>query len=163
MTPFMRSHSGFDLFFLADHPQFIPTIAEWILTEWGYRERNETIESIISNLGTQLNTEYPPMALVGLNQGVPISCSSIKIRELGSFPSYLHWLASVYVLPEFRNQGIGSLVVEYSSRIASKVGIQELFLYTHSHEDFYSHLGYSAVERPYYQGREIVIMRRLLP
>lgn len=159
----MSSPPEFRLSFLADHPEFIPTIAEWIHAEWGYREINGTVGSIISNLGTQLNTESPPMALIGLSQGLPIACSSIKIRELASFPRYEYWLGSVYVLPEFRNQGIGSLVVEGSSRIASEAGIHELFLYTHSHEDFYSQLRFSPVERPIYQGREMVIMRRILP
>lgn len=163
MRPAIRNHSAFNLSFLADHPQFLTTIAEWIFDEWGHLEINTTIDSIISKLETQLNTKSPPIALVGLRQEIPIACSRIKIRELPSFPQYLYWLGSVYVLPEFRNQGIGSLVVENSSHIAFELGLQELFLYTHSHENFYSHLGFSAVERPYYQGRQIVIMRRILP
>ncbi len=56
-------------------------------------------------------------------------------RELDPFPQYTHWLGSVYVLSEFRNKGIGTAVVEISSQIAAKLGLRELYLYTHSHED----------------------------
>ena len=156
----MINHSAFEFSFLADHPQFVPIIAEWILNEWGHQDTEANIETCISNLQSELNTETPPIALVLLHQSLPIACSSIKIRELASFPQYTYWLGSVYVLPEYRDQGVGSLVVERSSQIASERGIQEIFLYTHSHEDFYSHLGFRTVEQPYYQDRQIVIMRK---
>jgi GNAT superfamily N-acetyltransferase len=163
MIPVIRNLSALKLSYLADHPQFVPIVAEWVHNEWGQQETDATIGTSISNLQSQLNTGIPPVALVMLRKGIPIACSSIKIRELAAFSQYTYWLGSVYVLPEFRNQGIGALVVENSSRIASELGIRELFLYTHSHENFYSHLGFSVVEQPYYQDREIVIMRRSLP
>lgn len=155
-------NNSFQLTFLADYPQFVPTIAEWIFDEWGHQDPENSLKNSVARLQSRLNTNTPPIALVGLLDGKPIACSSIKIRELDPFPQYTHWLGSVYVLSEFRNKGIGTAVVEISSQIAAKLGLRELYLYTHSHEDFYTHLGFTPVERPLLQSRKIVIMKRLL-
>jgi putative hydrolase of the HAD superfamily len=155
-------NKSFSLTFLAEHPHFAPLVAEWIFNEWGHQDPESSLEKTIALYETQLNTKTPPIALVGLLDGKPIACSGIKIRELDLFPQYTHWLGSVYVVSEFRNQGIGSVVVELSSQFAAMIGLGELYLYTHSHEDFYNRLGFAQVKCPLYQGRKIVIMKKQL-
>lgn len=155
-------NKSFHLTFLADYPQFAPTVAAWIFNEWGHQDPENSLEKCIALQRSRLNTKTPPIALVGLLDGKPIACSSIIIRELDPFPQYMHWLGSVYVLSEFRNQGIGSAVVETSSQIAADLGLRELFLYTHSHENFYTQLGFMPFEQRLFQDRKILIMKRLL-
>lgn len=157
-----ESNTSFHLTFLADYPHFVPTVAQWTFNEWGHQNPENSLERSVARLQSRLNTITPPIALVGLLEGKPIACSSIKIRELDPFPHYTHWLGSVYVRDEFRNRGIGSSVVETSAQIAATLNLGELFLYTHSHEGFYVRLGFTPVERPSYQGRKIVIMKRKL-
>ena len=155
-------NTGFSLDFLASYPQFVPTVAEWIFNEWGHRDPDISLETTIQLVKSRLSAKSPPLAMIGLLKGEPIACSSILIRELDPFPQYTYWLASVFVLSDFRNQGIGSAVVELSSQIGVSLGLRDLYLYTHSHEDFYTNLGFMPIERPVYQGRTIVIMRRVL-
>jgi N-acetylglutamate synthase-like GNAT family acetyltransferase len=157
-----KPKNSFHLTFLANHPHFVPIVAQWIYDEWGHQDPENSLEKCIARQQSRLNTKNPPIALVGLLDGKPIACSSIKIRELESFPQYMHWLGSIYVLSEFRNQGIGSAVVELSTQFAAMIGLGELYLYTHSHEDFYNRLGFTQVKRPLYQGRKIVIMKKQL-
>jgi putative hydrolase of the HAD superfamily len=152
----------FHLTFLADHAQFLPTIAKWAFDEWGHQSPESSLESMTAELQSWLNKTSAPAALVGLLKGNPIASSIIKIRELEPFPQYTHWLGGVYVKLDYRKQGVGSLVVEHSTRIARDMGISELYLYTHSHEDFYTNLGFTPIDRPSYRGRKIVIMRRML-
>jgi putative hydrolase of the HAD superfamily len=155
-------NNSFDLTFLADHSHFVATIAEWIFDEWGHQDPENSLEKSVARMQSRLNIDTPPIALVGLIEKTPIACSNILIRELDQYPQYKHWLGGVYVLSEFRNKGFGSAVVETSSQIAAKLGLRELYLYTHSHEDFYKRLGYTHVKRPLYQGRKIVIMKKQL-
>jgi GNAT superfamily N-acetyltransferase len=147
---------------LANYPKFVPIVAEWIFDEWGHRDPDNSLELILENVKSRLNTKSPPIALIGLIEGKPVASSSILIRELDPFPQYKYWLASVYVLSEFRNLGIGTAVVELSAQIGADLGIHNLYLYTHSHENFYTKLGFKPVERPIFQGRTIVIMKRVL-
>ena len=77
-------------------------------------------------------------------------------------PQYLHWLGSVYVLPEYRSQGIGTELVQYAASEARRLGVQDLYLYTRHREKFYTRLGWKPIERPIYDGRPAVIMSRKL-
>jgi GNAT superfamily N-acetyltransferase len=162
MSSVPNTSNDFHLTFLAEHAHFLPIVAKWVFEEWGHQNPESSLESMTVELRSWLNNTSAPAALIGLHQGKPIASSIIKIRELDPFPQYTYWLGGVYVLREYRSLGIGSLVVEYSSHIANQLGIHELYLYTHSHEDFYAKLGFNPVERPCYQSRKITIMKRLL-
>lgn len=162
MTSHSLSGSDFHLDYLVDHVDCIPTLAKWTFDEWGHQSPRSSLGSFIEEWHSWLNKSAPPVAFVGLLHARPIGCSVIKIRELDPFPQYTFWLGGVYVQVEYRNQGIGSLIVEQSISKASELGLDQIYLYTHSHEHFYSKLGFTPVERPQFQGRTIVIMRKML-
>jgi putative hydrolase of the HAD superfamily len=77
-------------------------------------------------------------------------------------PQYLHWLGGVYVHPDFRGQGIGSQLVQYTANKANELKVKSLYLYTHKHVNFYAHLGWQVIEEPLYHGRKVSIMKRNL-
>ena len=68
------------------------------------------------------------------------------------------WLAGVFVAVESRKQGIGAALVRRVIVDAWSLGIDRLYLYTLNSEQFYSHLGWSVVERTKYRGVDIVVM-----
>jgi GNAT superfamily N-acetyltransferase len=59
-----------------------------------------------------------------------VATAALKIREMETHPQYEHWLGNVYVLPEFRAQGIGTTVIERAKHEAKRIGIRDLYLYT---------------------------------
>jgi N-acetylglutamate synthase-like GNAT family acetyltransferase len=75
-------------------------------------------------------------------------------REL--FP----WLASVYVAPAHRRQGIGSLLVRRVEQEALALGFGTLYLFTPDRETYYAHLGWTVLEHTEYMGEKVVIMTR---
>ena len=122
-----------------------------------------TVEAIEKNLKRRLNRHAPPLTFVAFIGETPVGSASLKIREMDIYPEYLHWLGTVYVLPEYRNRGIGTQIIEHSLSEAKRSGnIKELFLYTHDRERFYTKFGWQALERPFYHGREVVVMKRLI-
>jgi N-acetylglutamate synthase-like GNAT family acetyltransferase len=64
----------------------------------------------------------------------------------------------VYVLPEFRAQGIGSTVIERAKQEAKRIGIRDLYLYTRDRASLYARLGWATIEQVTYQGRRATIM-----
>lgn len=148
--------------YLADRPSLVPQLARWFYKEWGQNNPHLSLETVEGKLRDRLNREKIPLVLVLLRDDLPIASASLKIREMETHPQYLHWLGSVYVLPEYRSQGIGTELVQYAASEARRLGVQDLYLYTRHRERFYARLGWKPIERPIYDGRPAVIMTRKL-
>ena len=155
-------NSGDKFVYLADRADLIPTLAGWFYGEWGHNHPDLTPATIEVKLRQRLNRDRVPLVLVTLRDDSPIASASLKIQEMETHPQYMHWLGSVYVLPEFRGEGIGSNLVQYSVNEAKRLAVHDLYLYTRSHEKFYTHLGWKPIERPLYHGRKVVIMKQIL-
>jgi GNAT superfamily N-acetyltransferase len=98
--------------YLLDYPQYLPKVANWIFDEWGYLIPDLTLQEVVSRLQTQLNRDSIPLTLVAVYNDLPVGTASIILQDMSSRPDLFPWLASVYVVPEFRNQGIGSQLVK---------------------------------------------------
>ena len=103
-----------------------------------------------------------PLTIVCVRDAEPIATATLKIREMETHPQYEHWLGGVYVHPDHRGQQIGSQIVEFTAQEAARVQVSDLYLYTHSHKDFYARLGWQVIKQPQYKGRRAYIMKRKL-
>jgi predicted N-acetyltransferase YhbS len=148
--------------YLADCPEWIGLLASWFYEEWGHRHAGNTVENVEERLKRLMNRDEVPLALVAFRGTKPAGSASLIVREMETHPHYLHWLASVYIHHTCRNQGLGSQLVQRAASEAKRLGVQELYLYTRSHERFYARLGWGVIERPHYHGREVAIMKRSL-
>jgi predicted N-acetyltransferase YhbS len=151
-----------EIHYLADHPNLIRLVATWFYEEWGIRNPEDSVENREKWLLNRMNRDKLPLMLIAFQGVEPVASASLKMREMETHPQYVHWLGSVYVHHPFRNQGIGSWLVEYAASEAERHKVRKLYLYTHHHESFYARLGWFPVERPHYRGREVVIMKRVL-
>jgi len=148
--------------YLADQPELVPILTDWFYDEWGRRVPNSSQKRIEGILGEHLNKERVPLTIVLLRDSQPIASVSLKIREMETHPQYLHWLGGVYVHPEYRQQGIGARLVEFAANEAERLTVNELYLYTRSHQHFYARLGWQVIERPIYGDRIVIVMKRIL-
>ena len=148
--------------YLADHPEWISTLAGWFYAEWGGRIAGQKVKLFEERLQGRLNRDKLPLTLIAFAEDEMVASASLKIQEMGTHPRYLHWLGSVYVKQSFRRKGIGTQLVEHASQVASGLRVASLFLYTHGHEDFYARLGWHVVERAQYHGRRVAIMERVI-
>ena len=158
----MVTNPGDEYIYLADQPQLLPTLADWFYEEWGHNNPQSSRESMQRTLSEFLNKEQLPLTFVRMRDSKPIASASLKIREMVTHPQYLHWLGGVYVHPDYRGQGIGSQVVEFSAAQAIQLKVTDLFLYTRGHENFYARFGWRVIEEPVYEGRVVSIMKRKL-
>ena len=149
--------------YLADHPDLISLLATWFHREWGRRNPELTVDRIGENLEGRLHSDRLPLTLVAFLGTEPVGTASLKIREMEIYPQYLHWLGAVYVVPKNRQQGIGTQIVEHSISEAERLAVRELYLYTRGSESFYAQFGWQPLERPFYHGREVVVMKLTLP
>jgi GNAT superfamily N-acetyltransferase len=69
------------------------------------------------------------------------------------------WLSSLYVVREFRNQGIGTSLVAACADHAKRLGARRPYLYT-SVADFYTRLGWRSLGTDEYEDETVMIMRK---
>jgi N-acetylglutamate synthase-like GNAT family acetyltransferase len=148
--------------YLADHPELVHLLSTWFHDEWGQNNPSLNLENIEHRVRERLNRDKIPTCLVAFANSKPIATATLKIREMEIFPPLEHWLGNVYVVSEYRNQGVGSQIVESTAETARSLGVKDLYLYTKDREHFYRRLGWITLEQVEYHGHRVFVMRRTL-
>jgi N-acetylglutamate synthase-like GNAT family acetyltransferase len=143
---------------LAEHSHFIPTLAQWVKSEWGHLCPHVPYEEYVSNF--QHRTAYGriPETFVALEGDILLGTASIIEHDMSTRMELSPWMASVYVDPQFRNRGIGSALVRTVMQEAGGLDVQRLYLITPDKVGFYSHLGWRVLETATYRGENVTIM-----
>jgi len=151
-----------DVKYLADHPELVHLLSTWFHDEWGRNNPSRTFESIERHVQERLNRAKLPLCMIAFAKSEPIATTSLKIREMEIYPQFEYWLGNVYVKPEYRNQGVGSQIVEATVDTAKSLGVKNLYLYTQNREHFYQRLGWKTMEQAEYHGHMAIVMKRTL-
>jgi len=76
----------------------------------------------------------------------------------GVRPDLSPWLASLLVVPKHRGRGYGRQLVAHCVEHAWQLGFSTLYLYTHTHPEFYIGLGWRVIEHRGVRGGNVTIM-----
>ena len=143
---------------LKDHAHFIPVIARWHFQQWGYLHRNDSVENRIRWFEKHLGDEPIPTTFVAVSGQTLFGSASLVERDLSIREHLKPWLASVFVAPEHRRQGIASSLVNRVVEEAERLGVEILYLFTPDQENLYARLGWVPFERLNHRNEDIVIM-----
>jgi predicted N-acetyltransferase YhbS len=148
---------------LAGYPALTEIVAAWGFSEWGHLNPSETLAEREAWMRREtLNTDRAPLTFVALDDGDrAVGTAALLFDDLEGDPRN-PWLASVYVPPERRGQGIASALVHTVEDAARRFGYRQLYLYTSTAPRLYAGLGWRALETTRYRGDEIQIMDRAL-
>lgn len=146
--------------YLADVPQHLDQVTDWILAEWG--RPGVTRDMVYEKYRAHMNTDRLPLSLVAVIDERPVGTASLRRRDLQIRPHLVPWLASVYVASEYRNQGIGSQLVIAAETEAARLDIETLYLFTPDRDHFYARLGWRTIEQTDYRGEQVVVMKKIL-
>jgi GNAT superfamily N-acetyltransferase len=147
--------------YLANHPGFVERLARLSWAEWQsiYQERGQTFENALNNYRERTNTDRLPLTLVALHQEELVGTVSLKFHDLDTRPDLDPWLGGLYVVPDWRQRRVASLLMHRVIDVARRLKLTELFLWTSSAEGLYLKLGWTVVERAEYCGKNIAVMR----
>jgi predicted N-acetyltransferase YhbS len=143
---------------LADHPEFVPTVAEWHHREWGYLRPGDSIENRIIRLRECCGRSDVPITFVACLGTQPLGSAMLIPHDMDTRMQYSPWLAGVFVDPNERGRGIGRALTLHVMRVAVARGFSILYLYTPSAESFYAKLGWNVLERTRYRETDVTIM-----
>lgn len=143
----------------------LPIFASWLWLEWG-RRRGRTPARSLSRVqgmaGPHPFGRRIPFGLCAYWDGLPAGFACCVPDDLDTRPDLSPWLASVFVRPDLRGNGIASRLVEAVAREAKARGFEELFLFTPDRQRLYARLGWVEIGRDRDLDEDITLMRRAL-
>jgi GNAT superfamily N-acetyltransferase len=146
---------------LANCPEFVGELARLCWKEWQevYEQRKQTLDHSLKNYRERMNTDRLPLTLVAVHSGELVGMVSLKFHDMDTRPDLDPWLGGLLVLPEWRNRGVGTMLMLRATEQARRLNVPRLYLWTHSAEKLYHKLGWQVVERTNYFGKEAVVMK----
>jgi GNAT superfamily N-acetyltransferase len=153
----MLSPQSFKITDIKTEPQYIPVLADWHHHEWSSLNPGQTVDQRIEFMQAYLSDELIPSTFVAKGMHLMGSAAIIEC-DMDTHPEWIPWLASVYVVPAFRHQGVGSRLVEHVMEEARKAGIKELYLFTPDRVAFYERLGWRVLNKETYRGHWVTVM-----
>ncbi|MGY2463199.1 GNAT family N-acetyltransferase [Vreelandella sulfidaeris] len=145
----------------ADDPH-VSLVAIWIFEAWGHLHRGLTQEQAIERVRAECGQGGVPSIFVAMQGETPVGTASLIADDMSIRREFTPWLASVYVMPEWRGQGIASGLVKRVEAEAIESGIRHFYLYTPDQQSLYRRLGWQDVEHLEYRGETVTVMSRQL-
>jgi len=148
--------------FLADYPQYVDTLAPPLLAHWRFALPEDTLAVRRGKLVAHLNRSELPIAWVAHEDGLAYGTAALRAHDLDVRMDLTPWLGGVFVLPAFRQRGIGSALCSIVARHAASLGAPTLFLFTLDQQALYERLGWRRIENTVWRGFGAVIMAKPL-
>ena len=156
-----RPSVGMEIRLLADVPAAIPALAEWFHAEWHHYD-GRSIAETEAQLRDYLNRDSLPITFLALSDSAVIGTVSLDTSDLPYYDHLSPWLASLYVLPSRRCEGIGRALIEHLVTFALERGISPIYLWTPVSTRLYEGCGWQLLCCDVYSGRPITLMRLAL-
>lgn len=145
----------------ADDPN-AEIVAGWTFAAWGHLHPGLTLAQAMERLKVECGQGGVPSIFVAMQGRTPVGTASLIADDMSTRPELTPWLASVFVVPEWRGQGIASSLVQRVEEEALESGIQHFYLYTPDQQALYRRMGWQDIELVEYRGEQVTVMARQL-
>jgi len=142
----------------SDAPE-LPVCARWRYDAF-LSDGEISFEESLSQLTALADGTGFEVVLLAEQDGVAAGMCLVVRNELDAAHDLSPWLASVFVLPEFRRRAIGRALVRAAEDHARRHGIKRLHLYTDAAEGFYARCGWRVSARFDWYGEDFTLMLR---
>jgi len=145
---------------IAAHPGRVDTLAAWHHAQWGHLYSHWTYEICRDELAEHASRNSGlPTTLLALDGEELLGSVSLVFEDAPELQEHgSPWLASLYVRPEARGRGLGAGLARAAVARAAQEGVQELFLFTPEHREFYARLGWKQIARTALKGTPVDLM-----
>jgi GNAT superfamily N-acetyltransferase len=162
----MRQSIAIAIDYLANCPEFLDALAQLSWKEWQeiYQQREQTLDDCLKNYRERTNTDRLPLTLVAVRAGLAVDCRelvgmvSLKYHDMDTRPDLDPWLGGLLVLPEWRNHGVGTMLMHRHRRGSAIEECRDSILDAFSRR-LYRKLGWQVVERAITSARKQVVMQ----
>ena len=98
--------------YLADHQDFVPTLARWHHQERGYLWPGDSVETRSARLRERCGHREIPTVVISIADGTVLGSAMLVAHDMDTRMESSPWLAGVFVAPDRRRHDIGSALVQ---------------------------------------------------
>jgi GNAT superfamily N-acetyltransferase len=134
-------------------------LAHWHVQEWQNVFPNWTVQKAVAEFNAQLHTYELPATWLAFKDDVLIGSISALLEdatELNDLPG--PWLASFYIVPEWRGQGAAQLLMDAAMQAVKKLGYKKWYLFTPHHQAYYAKQGWVLIENRRIHHENVAVM-----
>ena len=144
---------------LHDNLSFLPTVAEWLYSEWGCHIAGKSLDTAMASLSQNPDAHGLPETLIGIIDYKVVAVARLVLDDMKSRADLTPWLASVFVPQDYRGKGYGSKICQGIAMRAKSLNINELYLFTPDRYSFYEKLGWKLINIEEERGKEVYLMK----
>ena len=153
--------------YLVDCPEYIDLLTGWLNREFDTAHDEEALARRRARLAAYSASERIPFTRVLLEAEIPVGTGSLLSHDLfgleDEYP-FTPWVASLFVVPERRGTGYGTLILNDLMRIARLLGHPSAFLWTEEKNvPYYRRHGWAETGRVLYRNKTGIIMKAAMP
>jgi predicted N-acetyltransferase YhbS len=139
------SKQAFRITWLSAHRDLVPTLAAWHYDAFRHYVPNWSVSAAAAELATHRLHELPCTLVALADNGEPLGSVSLLLEDPPGGTEHAPWLASFFVRPDSRGQGIGRALMQRASHEAFDLGHSHLHLWTRDQAPYYEHHGWERV------------------
>lgn len=113
--------------YLKHYPQHVSCVAKWMFDTWGHFHPGDDISITEAYVQKHLNNDSLPITYIALIDDKPVGTASLCETD-GIRPGVMPWLASLFVHPKYRQQGIGEQLIHHITKKATIMGFPNCYL-----------------------------------
>lgn len=132
--------------YLADHPEFIESLAPAIFEHWCHILTEQTLDSRIGILREHMNRDSLPIAWVAHDEFEVFGTAALRRHDLQGREDLEPWLGRVFVVKQYRRRGIGEGLCTAVENHARQARVDTLYLFTLDSQHWYRKLGWKNFE-----------------
>jgi len=130
--------------------------------EWDHLYRRWDEQTALAEFGRQKTDGSLPATLTLQENGTLVGSVSVIYDDCEARTDLNPWLGSLYVVPAKRGRGHGSRLVAAALELATRNGVDDLYVFTESAEDMFRRHGFVYFADAVTNGCPITILRREL-
>jgi GNAT superfamily N-acetyltransferase len=145
---------------LAQHPELVPLLSEWFVSEWpgwyGRGGQGNITEDLKNFAASDSNL---PVGFVIFSNGAPVGAGALKAESIRSHTHLSPWAGAGFVIPEERGQGVGAFLLWAKVANAQTLGFRYVYCGTGTAESLLQRSGWSTIEVIEPAGKSLTIFR----
>lgn len=132
---------------LADHPETIPTLAQWFRAQWPEYYAGRTLADIAQDFHAETNHDRLPVRLVAFADGELAGTITLRVHALQALPEYRPGLGGLLVVEQQRGRGIGTGLVHAGMHVARAQGYAAVYTVTATAGGILWRLGWQRIQQ----------------
>ena len=152
-------NEDYQLAYLIDHPHFLADVVKLNVESFRQFYPNTTEAAVTEKFKAHLNRNALPICFILIKNQKLIATTCLRKFDFPKTNTPTYWSEGTIVHPEYRNQGIATLLLQKVMQEAKKIYDGYWFGYTAILEKLLTRLGWETLEEMDYNGVPGVVMR----